>query len=160
MNRVILGAAMLALVSTAAQARHGHHHNGRHHNRHAEGAAPAGIVTIETAAGSVRVAGDMADQVVGIASELVEAGFDGEIACYARSGHIRGSRHYSGHACDFAQRARNKTVALMYVAGEIIERWGLRDGCTFRRPDCGHADDGKPRGRRMAERRAKRRHRA
>ena len=52
------------------------------------------------------------------------------------------SLHHTGHACDFAQTARNRTVALMYHVSDIIAAHGLRDGCSF--GDCGHVDTGTP----------------
>jgi hypothetical protein len=72
----------------------------------------------------------------------VAHGFHGSVSCFASGGHMRGSLHYTGHACDFAQTARNRTVGLMYHVGDIIAAHGLRDGCSF--GDCGHVDTGAP----------------
>jgi hypothetical protein len=68
-------------------------------------------------------------------------GFRGSVIC-AATGHMPGSLHHTGHACDFAQTRRNRTVSLMYHAGAMIAAHGLRDGCTF--GDCGHVDTGTP----------------
>ena len=104
-----------------------------------------GLVTVATAAGeAITVSASFAPKILGFISDLVDAGYvPKDIGCYARGGHMRGSRHYSGNACDFDQLARNKTAKAMYHVGLIAAKWGVRDGCAFRgSPDCGHIDDG------------------
>jgi hypothetical protein len=59
------------------------------------------------------------------------------VGCYSRSGHVRGSNHYIGAACDI-QTSWNKTIPFMYHAGALIKQAGLYDGCSF--GDCGHLE--------------------
>ena len=106
-------------------------------NRHSPS---GGLITISTAAGSVTVAPSFAPKIQAFISDVVARGFRGRVHCYASGGHVRGSLHYRGEACDFAQRGWGKTVAPMYHVADLAARHGLRDGCTFR--DCGHIDSG------------------
>jgi hypothetical protein len=102
-----------------------------------------GVVTIETAANPITVASGVAGRMRGLVADLVAHGFHGHITCLA-SGHMPGSLHHSGEACDFAQLSRNRVATgagIMYHAHEIIAAHGLRDGCSFH--DCGHVDDGR-----------------
>ena len=104
-----------------------------------------GLVTVATAAGeAITVSASFAPKILGFIADLVDSGYvPKDIGCYARGGHMRGSRHYSGNACDFDQLARNKTAKAMYHVGLLAAKWGVRDGCSFRgSPDCGHIDDG------------------
>src|SRR5262249_8575839 len=57
--------------------------------------------------------------------------------CYARGGHVSGSNHYIGAACD-NQYGWNKAPAYMYHVGDLIRQAGLYDGCRF--GDCGHVE--------------------
>lgn len=138
--RRLAAAAVAAVVATAgiAEARHRHHRHRHHH-------APADLVTVETAAGDIRVSVTIAESMVGFIAEVIDRDPDmeGRVHCFATGGHMRRSLHYSGTACDFAQRARDKTAAVMYDVRDLAEKWGLRDGCTFRRSDCGHVDAGR-----------------
>jgi len=59
------------------------------------------------------------------------------VGCYARGGHVGGSNHYIGAACDI-QTGWNKTLPAMYHAGKWIRQAGLYDGCDF--GDCGHIE--------------------
>jgi hypothetical protein len=114
-------------------------------------AVPASaLVTVQTAAGiPITVSSEIAGRMQALIADLVSAGYrPRHIGCYAGHGHIPGSRHHSGNACDFDQTGWNRTSGFMYHAGAIIARHGLRDGCTFRgRRDCGHVDDGISSGR-------------
>lgn len=98
------------------------------------------LVTVSSAAGPITVSRGIAYKMQGFVGDVVARGFKGRVHCYARSGHIRHSLHYRGEACDFAQRGWNRTVHVMYRAGDLARKWGLRDGCSFR--DCGHIDSG------------------
>ena len=76
-------------------------------------------------------------------ADLVADGFRGHVTCQA-SGHMPGSLHHTGEACDFAQLRRNVVApgaGIMYHASSIITAHGLRDGCSFH--DCGHVDTGR-----------------
>lgn len=119
-----------------------------------------GLVHVQTAAGPITVAADVAGKFKGLIAALVAKGFKGGVHCYASGGHVTHSLHYSGNACDFAQGGRNKTVSVMYHAGDLIRSAGLRDGCSFH--DCGHVDAGLTVASRHHERRyavyASRRH--
>lgn len=107
------------------------------------GFAHAGeIVVRQTAANSIRINTDIAEQMVGFIDDVVARGFNGPVRCFARSGHMHHSLHYSGLACDFAQSRRNRTRRIMYHVRALAKKWGLRDGCTFHHPspDCGHIE--------------------
>jgi len=102
-----------------------------------------GVVTIQTAANPITVASDIAGPMRDLIADLVAHGFRGPITCQA-SGHMPGSLHHTGEACDFAQLRRNVVApgaAVMYHASDIIAAHGLRDGCSFN--DCGHVDSGR-----------------
>jgi len=101
-----------------------------------------GMVTIDTAAGiPITVAADFAPKISAFISAMVARGYHPRhIGCYARGGHVRGSLHYSGHACDFDQTGWGKTRRPMYHVRALANSLGLRDGGEFR--DWGHIDDG------------------
>lgn len=69
-----------------------------------------------------------------------------DIGCYEPKGHMPGSKHHWGAACDFMQTARDKTAAFMRHVTRVAEKWGLTDGCTwsgrgrYGGPDCGHIE--------------------
>lgn len=136
--RAIIIAGFLFLVPNVAQAHWHHHHAARRWARHAL------LVTVSTLAGPITVAADAASRFVALTNALVDRGFRGPVHCYAPSGHVRNSLHYSGHACDYAQTGWNRTRPIMYHSGALIHSFGLRDGCDFRHPrkDCGHVDTG------------------
>lgn len=102
----------------------------------------AGMVTVPTAAGiNITVAPSFAPKITGFIADLVARGYQPRrIHCYATGGHVRGSFHYRGEACDFEQRGWGKTAGPMYRVADLAAKHGLRDGCTFR--DCGHIDAG------------------
>ncbi len=102
--------------------------------------ASADVVKIDTAAGPITVAPAFGDKIKGFIADVVARGYKGYVKCFATGGHVRGSRHYSGNACDFAQTGWNKTVSVMYHVADLAKKHGLRDGCSFK--DCGHIDDG------------------
>lgn len=105
---------------------------------------PLSLITVNTLAGPIRVASDVASRFEGFINDLVGSGYKPKhIGCYAAHGHVPGSLHHSGRACDVDQRGWNKTAPTMYHIGHLASKWGLRDGCTFRsRKDCGHVDTG------------------
>jgi len=57
--------------------------------------------------------------------------------CFSRGGHVPGSNHYIGAACD-NQYGWNKAPSYMYHVGDLIRQAGLYDGCGF--GDCGHVE--------------------
>jgi len=99
-----------------------------------------GLITVQSAAGSITIAASFRDKIVPFIADVVARGFRGSVHCFARGGHVRGSLHYSGNACDFAQTGWGKTRAPMYHVSDLTSKYGLRDGCSFR--DCGHIDSG------------------
>ena len=103
-----------------------------------------GLVTVATAAGiKITVSENMAPKMQGFIGDLMEIGYKPkQFHCFARRGHVRGSRHYSGNACDFDQRGWGKTAKMMYHVSVLAKLHGLRDGGSFR--DWGHIDDGLP----------------
>jgi hypothetical protein len=110
----------------------------------ANGNPGRGLVTVATAAGmDITVSKTMAPKMQAFIADLMEIGYKPkQIHCYARGGHVRGSRHYSGNACDFDQRGWGKTAGMMYHVSVLAKLHGLRDGGSFR--DWGHIDDGLP----------------
>jgi hypothetical protein len=144
----MLSVALPALAHPSIIVRHHHlvrvdlrHYPAQAESRQGSGYHPAGTVTVGTAAGPITVASDAADKFVSLTNDLVAHGFHGSVSC-AATGHMPNSLHHTGHACDFAQTARNRTVGVMYHAAAIIAAHGLRDGCSF--GDCGHVDTGTP----------------
>lgn len=109
-----------------------------------------GIVTVETAAGiPIRVAADFAEPIKAVIADLVARGIKPkQIHCLAHGGHVAGSRHYSGHACDFDfyRGCMGCSAKWTRHIGDIVARHGLRNGCSF--GDCGHIDDGRQLARR------------
>jgi hypothetical protein len=117
------------------------------HRRHVRLFVPRGMIKVSTAAGiDVVVAPAFAPKIKGFIAGLVARGYrPRRIHCWAPRGtHVRRSLHYPGKACDFDQRGWNKTARTMYRIGALAAKWGLRDGCSFRRSDCGHIDAGRP----------------
>lgn len=138
-----------------------HHRTARHHRRDVAPVLDAngngsGLVHVATAAGiSVTVAASFATKIQGFIADLVARGYHPhQIHCYASGGHVRGSLHYSGQACDFDQRGWGQTAKPMYHVADLVGKWGLRDGGGFR--DWGHIDTGAHlrRGSREAHREA------
>lgn len=122
-------------------------------------AAPLGearafdLVTTDSALGPITISRALAPKIVPLIAELKALGLHARVKCFAatRGGHVRGSLHLSGDACDFlpltkAARGRNRmpTPALMFTrrAADLIAAAGLRNGCSFN--DCGHIDNGRP----------------
>jgi hypothetical protein len=142
--------AALCLFSTAAQASHKHHGHRftsvhhhtfvRHHRGHRSPVAVAGLnlVTVETKAGPITVASDLADKFVGFINSLPYT--PRHVSCFARGGHVAHSRHYAGAACDVDQTGWGRTAGPMHHITALAAQFGLRDGCSF--GDCGHVDDG------------------
>lgn len=125
------------------------HHKGRIQTRHRPSTPilpknSPDLATVSTAAGiPITVNRTLVNQFQGFISDLVKTGYTPKhISCWAASGHVANSNHYHGGACDFDQWARNKTNASMYHVAALASKWNLRDGCSFRSPDCGHIDDG------------------
>src|SRR5262245_45466360 len=110
----------------------------------ANGNPGLGLVTVATAAGiDITVSKGMAPKMQAFIADLIEIGYKPKaIHCFARHGHVRGSRHYSGNACDFDQRGWGKTAKMMDHVSVLAKLHGLRDGGSFR--DWGHIDDGQP----------------
>lgn len=123
-----------------------HPHGTPAYRHHASTAAPTGgIVTVDTAAGiPIKVAANLVSKFQGFISDLIARGYTPKhIGCWAPVGtHVANSNHYHGGACDFDQTGWDRTASAMYHVGDLAKKWGLRDGCSFRRPDCGHIDDG------------------
>lgn len=121
-----------------------HTRHTRHTRRTAKAIAANGnlghrLVTVSTAAGiKITVHPAFADKFQSFISDLVRQGHKPRfITCYAR-GHVPGSNHHWGGACDIDQTGWNRTSGFMYHAGAAIRANGLHDGCSFR--DCGHVE--------------------
>ena len=100
-------------------------------------------ITVPTAAGiDITVAPSFAPKMQGLIADLVARGYHPRrINCFARGGHVAGSLHYRGEACDFDQHGFGLTPRPMHHAGDLTRKWSLRDGCSF--GDCGHIDSGR-----------------
>lgn len=162
------GRYLCAPAATAKKHARVTHHRTRHrHVAKHRRAMPSfdangnGIISVPTAANiTIRVAPSFAPKIVPFIRDVVASGYHPrQIHCYARGGHVRGSLHYRGEACDFDQRGWGLTARAMYHVRAIAARYGLRDGCSFR--DCGHIDSGAllARHRHHRHRRLARRHR-
>jgi hypothetical protein len=57
--------------------------------------------------------------------------------CWSGRGHVPGSNHYIGAACDI-QTGWNRGPKFVYRMRSIVREAGLYDGCRFR--DCGHVE--------------------
>jgi hypothetical protein len=134
--------------STSKHYRHHARRHGVRYARHGSGssrdhhAASSGssIKTVETAAGTIRVAAKYAERFVGFINALVESGYKPkEIGCLS-GGHMAHSKHHWGGACDIDQTARNRTAAAMYHVTVLAHRFNLTDGCEWRDRDCGHVE--------------------
>lgn len=131
--------------SSSSRSKHSLH---RKKYRGVPGNAPKSmgeLVTVPTAAGiNITVAAKLANQFQGFIKDIVDGGYKPhQIHCWAPVGtHVPNSNHYHGGACDFDQSGWNRTAGPMYHVGATAAKWGLRDGCVFRHPDCGHIDDG------------------
>ena len=135
--------AWIAFVSFVASADADELSPNRSSLRHLELSAQQ-LVTVDTAAGNIVVARSIADRMKGFIADVVGRGFKGPVHCYSWSkSHVRNSLHHSGEACDFAQHwtaGGLRTHPVMRRVGDLVAKWGLRDGCAFR--DCGHIDGG------------------
>ena len=158
MYKLVILISLLCLSPTLAEAkhhvthRHVHHHTRSGHHlrlhRHVHhprvlpsfGRTSTSLVAVQTPAGRIVVNSVAAPKFQGFIRDVVAIGFRGPVSCYSPTGHMRHSLHHSGRACDFAQRARNRTSHVMYHVRHLAERWGLVDGCIWRHPDCGHIE--------------------
>lgn len=129
--------------------RSAHLHRRRIHSGHTYvpvlASSSGDLATVPTTAGiSITVAKKLVPQFQGFVADLVKLGYTPRhINCWAPVGtHVANSNHYHGGACDFDQTGWNRTQSPMYHVTDLATKWGLRDGCSFRRPDCGHIDDG------------------
>jgi|SRR5581483_920159 len=136
-----LAAFLLAIALTPAEAKRA---------RYVDANGNLAIVTVDTAAGiKIRVAADFAEPIKAVIADLVARGIKPkQIHCFASSGHVYGSRHYSGHACDFDfyRGCMGCSAKWTRHVGDIVAAHGLRNGCSF--GDCGHIDDGRQLARR------------
>ena len=99
------------------------------------------MVTVQTAYGcNITVHPAYASKFLKFYALLKEHGYkvDARInKCFAHGGHVSGSNHYIGAACD-NQYGWNRAPAYMYHVGDLIRQAGLYDGCRF--GDCGHVE--------------------
>ena len=88
-----------------------------------------GLVTVATAASiDITVSKNMAPKMQAFIADLMEIGYEPkQIHCFARGGHVRRSRHYSGNACDFDQRGWGKTAEMMYHVSVLAKLHGHVD---------------------------------
>lgn len=146
---VLFASLAVAVFASVAHAR----------QRHVD--ANGNLVEVKTAAGlTARVAASVREKFQGFIDAIEIDHIEPEtgvftkgnrikaIGCYARGGHMPGSKHYRGLACDIDQESRNVTSGFMYRVAAIAAKFGLTDGCTWARvrgerytgPDCGHVE--------------------
>jgi hypothetical protein len=130
------GHARPDLTTTAAA----HHHWSA--RRHSPARRVAGVIGVKVADGQIiQVSARYADRFEKFFAALYRReGHLPEIGCFAPRGHMRHSLHHWGGACDVGQTDRNVAPRMMYHVTKLAARFGLTDGCTWRRPDCGHID--------------------
>ena len=99
------------------------------------------MVTAQTAYGfNITVHPAYASKFLKFYALLKERGYKVDLRinkCFSRGGHVPGSNHYIGAACD-NQYGWNKAPSYMYHVGDLIRQAGLYDGCRF--GDCGHVE--------------------
>jgi hypothetical protein len=132
-----------ALTSSKTPNLRGRHIGTSEHNPHrvVDANGNSIMVTVQTAYGfNITVHPAYASKFLKFYALLKEHGYkvDARInRCFARGGHVPGSNHYIGAACD-NQTGWNKAPAYMYHIGDLIRQVGLYDGCRF--GDCGHVE--------------------
>jgi hypothetical protein len=132
-----------ALTSSKTPNLRGRHIGTSEHNPHrvVDANGNSIMVTVQTAYGfNITVHPAYASKFLKFYALLKEHGYkvDARInRCFARGGHVPGSNHYIGAACD-NQTGWNKAPAYMYHVGDLIRQVGLYDGCRF--GDCGHVE--------------------
>ncbi len=109
--------------------------------------AASGLVTVPTVTGHrITVAAHLAGRWQALIADFAAAGYrPRSIACFARGGHVRHSRHYVGAACDFDGSLSRSAFMRSAAAHLLIAKHGFRNGCSFAVHgirDCGHVDDG------------------
>lgn len=132
----------LSVTASTPSLRGGHIRTSESKPRHvADANGNAMMVTVQTAYGfNITVNPAYASKFQKFYALLKERGYkvDARInRCFARGGHVSGSNHYIGAACD-NQYGWNKAPAYMYHVGDLIRQAGLYDGCRF--GDCGHVE--------------------
>jgi hypothetical protein len=130
--------ALLALVVSTPAFAKGHHHYRHQASRHYDGGS---ICARKLDSGqTIRVSCANASKFVGFLNALYRReGRLPDVTCQAW-GHMPGSLHHTGNACDIGQRARNVAWRPMYHVGALASEFGLTDGCIWKHPDCGHID--------------------
>jgi hypothetical protein len=100
-----------------------------------------GCVVVTTAAGiDITVHAAYAAKFQALIADLVAEGHRPKfITCFAR-GHVPGSNHGIGAACDIDQTGWGRTSSFMYHSDGLIKRDGLYSGCAFSHQDCGHVE--------------------
>lgn len=126
---------------------------------------PLDLAVIKTANGlTAKVAASAREKFQGFIDKVESLGNRiSAIGCYVPRGHMPGSKHYRGLACDFAQVKRNVTKdKFMYSVADVAKDFGLTDGCTwgwtggrYDGPDCGHIEVPGPTATYSAKRRRK-----
>jgi hypothetical protein len=139
MLKLIITLIASIVLMSPAYASHDHHRHHSHHYRTGHLYVCHGCVVRETKLGKIAVNSKHADNFVGAINALYDAGYRGPLNCAAAGGHVAGSKHYSGDACDL-QYGHNRAPKIMYHARTILAKFGLYDGCNFR--DCGHIQYG------------------
>lgn len=150
-----LAASILLTFGAIARAHTRHHtkHHYKHHysktysaKRHAykekidANGNPALAIVRTTNGLTSKVVASARDKFQGFIDAIEAAGYRiRDFGCYS-SGHMPGSKHHWGGACDFDQKRRNVTAKFMYHVTTIAHQFGLVDGCEWHYRDCGHIE--------------------
>lgn len=148
MKRLVTLTLLVSLsLPTGAIARvhhYRHHHHWSRHYAYKERVDANGnpaLAIVHTANGlTSKVIASARDKFQGFINAIEAAGYKiKDFGCYS-SGHMPGSKHHWGGACDFDQRRRNVTAQFMYHVTAIAHQFGLVDGCEWHYRDCGHIE--------------------
>lgn len=141
MRKTLTVISTVVALTAPAQAHTHHRHHYRHHPTHLDPNGNSAYALIHTATGkTARVIASARDKFQGFINALEAEGAKiRDVGCLS-SGHMPGSKHHWGGACDFDQRARNRTAGYMYHVTALAHRFGLTDGCEWHYRDCGHIE--------------------
>jgi len=146
MRLIVIAVALTAFFMSPAEAKHRHKHKHHHYahtkiHRTVDKSPPWNMVKVRTVQGLyLTVHPAYAHKFLKFFELLAQNNIKvpkDMVGCYSRAGHVPGSNHYIGAACDI-QTGWNRTIPAMYHASKWIRQAGLYDGCSF--GDCGHIE--------------------
>ena len=136
--------AWISAKPTVHPRRHAERHPRKYQKvsrRHAQrSVAHGGLVPVHVQGHTSLVTASAHHAFQGFLNDVSRLGKIQSLGCYSSGGHMPGSKHHWGGACDINQVARSVTSGFMRHVTAIAHRHGLTDGCTWRHPDCGHIE--------------------